>query len=91
MDVIFQGKRDTEETGDSLLAVLRLFKEQYHINQFRELRLSLTLVDDRGDDVELVDTDTGHVYRVFEVCTREPVALSKTQGTPKLKLVVDNT
>ncbi|KTC96304.1 hypothetical protein [Legionella feeleii] len=90
MDIIFQGKHNSEEAAESLLSVLRLFKERYHISQFREMHLTVTLVDDQGDDVELVDSETAQAYRIFEVY-RKGHELTGRQGQPMLQLVVDNT
>jgi hypothetical protein len=90
MEIIFQGRQDSEEAVESLLSVIRLFKERYHISQFREMHLSVTLVDERGDDVELVDGETDEAYRVFEVC-RNGHQLAKSTGRPGLKLVIDNS
>ena len=90
MEIIFQGKHDSEEAVASLLSVIRLFKERYHISQFREMHLTVTLVDDRGDDVELIDTETEQSYRTFEVY-RDGQAFIRRRGLPMLKLVVDNT
>ncbi|MCC5014018.1 MULTISPECIES: hypothetical protein [Legionella] len=90
MDIIFQGKHNSEEAAESLLSVLRLFKERYHISQFREMHLTVTLVDDQGDDVELVDSETAQAYRTFEVY-RKGHELTGRRGQPMLQLVVDNT
>jgi hypothetical protein len=90
MEIIFQGRHDTEEATESLLSVIRLFKERYHIGQFREMHLSVTLVDDQGEDVELVDTETDEAYRTFEVCRHTPDR-ANIVGRPILKLVIDNT
>lgn len=89
MDIIFQGKHNGDEAVESLASVLRLFKERYHIEQFREIHLSVTLVDEYGDDVELVDSETDQVYRTFEVY-RDDRQLSVRQNRSLLKLVVDN-
>ena len=90
MEIIFQGKHDSTEAVESLQSIIRLFKDRYHISQFREMHLTVTLVDDAGDDVELVDSQTAQAYRVFEV-HREGYELSGREGDPVLKLVVDNT
>lgn len=90
MEIIFQGRHDSKEAEESILSILRLFKERYHIVQFREMHLSLTLMDDAGEDVELVDSETDETYRVFEVCRQEQEWV-KGCGRPKLKLVIDNT
>ena len=90
MEIIFQGRHDGDEATESLLSVLRLFKERYHINQFREMHLSVTLVDEQGEDVELVDSETAQVYRIFEVY-RQGHELARVTGRPVLKLVIDNT
>lgn len=90
MEIIFQGNHDTEEASASILNVIKMFNERYHINQFREMHLSVTLVDERGQDVELVDTETDETYRTFEVY-RHGEELTRRQKNPMLKLVVDNT
>lgn len=90
MEIIFQGKHSGDEAAESLMNVIRLFKEKYHIQQFREIHLSVTLVDECGDDVELVDTETDKAYRTFEVY-REGHQLARRPGLPMMKLVVDNT
>ena len=90
MEIIFQGRHDSDEAAESLVSVLRLFKDRYHIGQFREMHLSVTLVDAEGQDVELIDSETAEAYRIFEVC-REGQALAQSAGRPALKLVIDNT
>lgn len=90
MDIIFQGRHDTEEAAESLLGILKLFRERYQIHQFREMHLSVTLLDEQGEDVELVDSETAQAFRTFEVY-REGYELGGRKGFPKLKLIVDNT
>ena len=90
MEIIFQGRHDSDEAAESLVSVLRLFKERYHIGQFREIHLTVTLVDEQGEDVELIDSETDEAYRIFEVY-RQGHELTKGSGRPVLKLVVDNT
>lgn len=90
MDVIFEGAHDGNQAEEQLMSVIRLFKDRYHINHFREMHLVMTLVDETGEDVELVDTETSQVYRTFEVV--RSVAALKIMNTPRrLKLVIDNT
>ena len=91
MEIIFKGKHDSIEAAESLQSIIRMFKERYHIQQFREMHLSLTLVDEQGDDVELVDSETATVYRVFEVHREGCYELSRGHALPSLRLVVDNT
>ena len=90
MEIVFQGRHDSDEAAESLLSVLRLFKERYHIAQFREMHLSVTLVDGQGEDVELIDSETAEAYRIFEVY-RQGQELTRASGRPALKLVIDNT
>lgn len=91
MDIIFQGVHSTEDAADSVSSVLRLFQERYHIGHFREIHFSVTLVDDQGEDVELVDSDTSQVYRVFEVYRSGHELSTGRSRRAALKLVVDNT
>ncbi|MGQ3892391.1 hypothetical protein [Legionella sp. CNM-4043-24] len=91
MDIIFQGMHDTEEVAENFLSVLRLFKERYQIEHFREIHLTVTLVDGQGEDVELVDSETSQVYRVFEVYRKGYELSTGRVNRPSLQLVVDNT
>lgn len=90
MDIILQGQHTGNEAAESLERVLKLFQERYDIHEFREIHLTITLVDEQGDVVELVDSETNQAYRVFEVY-REGHELTGKQGIPMLQLVVDNT
>lgn len=90
MDIILKGQHDGHETVDSLDKVLQLFKDRYKISGFREIHLTVTLVDDQGDEVELIDSDTNQPYRIFEV-QRSGYELAGRRGMPMLALVVDNT
>ena len=90
MDIIFHGRHDEAEAVEALVGILRLFKDRYRIEQFREMRLSLTLVDAGGGDVELVDTETNQAYRIIEIYRQAQESL-REQGRPSLKLVIDNS
>lgn len=90
MDIILQGQHNDIETVESLERVLKLFKDRYQINGFREIHLTVTLVDEQGDEVELVDSETNQPYRIFEVY-RKGYELEGRKGIPMLQLVVDNT
>ena len=90
MEIIFQGRHDSDEASESLLSIIRLFRERYHIGQFREMHLSVTLVDEKGEDIELIDSETAEAYRIFEVC-RQGHEQARISGRPALKLVIDNT
>ena len=90
MDIILQGQHNAIETVESLERVLKLFKERYQVDGFREIHLTVTLVDEQGDEVELVDSDTNQPYRIFEVY-RKGYELAGRKGIPMLQLGVDNT
>ena len=90
MDIILKGQHEGHEALESLEKVLTLFKDRYHINGYREIHLTVTLVDAHGDEVELIDSDTHQPYRIFEVF-RSGYEFSGRKGIPKLQLVVDNT
>jgi hypothetical protein len=90
MDIILQGEHNSDEAAQSLGRVLQLFKERYHIAAFREIHLTVTLIDEQGDDVELVDSESNQAYRVFEVY-RPGYELASKRKAPILRLVVDNT
>jgi molecular chaperone GrpE (heat shock protein) len=90
MDIILQGQHEGREALESLERVLQLFKERYSINGYSEIHLSVTLLDEQGEEVELIDSNTNQTYRVFEVY-RAGYELSGRAGVPLLQLVVDNT
>ena len=55
MEIIFNGEYDGKKTSESLEAIIRMFRERFHINQFKEMRLSLVLIDNEGfDESELM-------------------------------------
>lgn len=89
MEIIFQGKQSMEDTAESVVSVLNLFKQRYGIESFRQLHLNVTLVDEQGDDVELIDSETSEVFKVFEICRDDEQRRQST--SPNLQLVVDNT
>jgi hypothetical protein len=90
MEIIFHGQQDWEKTQESLMGIIKMLHEQYHIQQLREIHLNLTLVDEQGFDVELFDTETDQVFRVLEVFRNNQEYLKVKQIKP-LSLVVDNT
>ncbi len=90
MDIILQGQHNSDEAVESLERVLQLFKDRYQISDYREIHLTLTLVDEHGDEVELVDSETNQAYRIFEVY-RKGYELTGRKGIPMLQLIVDNT
>lgn len=92
MEIIFDGRHNDEAATENLVNIINLLKEKYHIGQFREMHLSVTLVDAKGDDVELIDSQTKQPYRVLEVYqNQDAYAVSNGVRHPSLKLVVDNT
>ena len=92
MQVIFKGEQNTDETVESIQNIIKLFRERYGICNFRELQLSMVLMDEQGDDIELVDSRTTEVFRVFEVYkSGESIKPISSFKTPELKLVIDNT
>ena len=90
MEIIFHGKHNQNTALASVMEILHVFKNRYKIQQFREMCLSVTLVDESGRDVELVDEETNHAYRTFEVY-QHGNEYSRALGKPALTLVVDNT
>lgn len=90
MDIIFQGLHNKEELAGSMARILELFQEKYQISHFREIHCTVTLVDNDGEDVELMDSETGCFYKFLEV-QREQQELLGRLGKPLLKLVVNNT
>jgi hypothetical protein len=90
MEIILHGQQDWQKTKDSLLEIIQMLHDKYHIEQLKEVHLSLTLVDQQGFDVELIDSETQQAYRILEVFRNNQEYLRIKQSTP-LTLVVDNT
>jgi hypothetical protein len=88
MEIIFHGRHDSGEATESLAGIIKMLKKKYQIGGFREMHLSVTLVDESGVDVELIDSETDEAYRTFEVY-RQSNEVPKRVGRPNLKLVVD--
>ncbi len=89
MDIMLKGVHSEKEIVESLAHVFELFKQRYGIETYREMYLTLTLVDAQGDDVELVDSKTDEIFNRFDIIdstTRNQPQYKK----PNLKLVVDN-
>jgi hypothetical protein len=90
MEIIFHGNQQWDTIQENLCRIIALLHEQYHINQAKEIHLSLTLMDDQGFEIDLVDSETQNPYRVMEVFSNQQEYLRIKQG-PALSLVVDNT
>lgn len=100
MQINFYGQHNCQELADSLLGILMLFKQRYGISNFRDLALSIVLLDQNGNDVELVDGVTAEVLNLFEIYNSSemvpPLSSKKSKISSKVKsnhlrLVVDNT
>lgn len=90
MDIMLKGVHSDKEIVESLAHVFELFKNRYGIDSYREMYLTLTLVDVQGDDVELVDTKTQEVFSRFDIIDNS-VSNQPQHKKPNLKLVVDNS
>lgn len=88
MEIIFHGRHDSKQATENLISIITMLRQRYAISLFREMHLSITLVDNQGVDVELIDTDTDQALRVMEVFQHTNSTLKK-KGRPDLKLVVN--
>lgn len=86
MEIIFHGKHDGMEAGDSLSGIIEMLTKRYNIGGFREMHLSVTLLDESGVDVELVDSETDEAFRIFEVYLQSTDVPKKVKR-PNLKLI----
>lgn len=91
MDIILQGRYTEAEAVEAIRSVLVLLAERYQVTACREMHLTLTLMNQQGEDVELVDTKTGQVYRIFEIHRSEKELSTHKRPFGGLKLVIDNT
>lgn len=90
MEIIFQGTQTTDEATENLISILNLFKERYGIENFRNIKLALSLMDTQGDSVELIDPVTSEAFATLEVYKSRKLFDNK-HGKKHLKLIVDNT
>lgn len=90
MEIIFHGNQQWDAIQENINRIIQWLHEKYQINQAKEIHLSLTLMDDQGFEIELVDSDTNASYRIMEVYANQQEYLRIKQG-PALSLVVDNT
>lgn len=90
MEIIFHGQQDWKKTQESLQGIIQMLHERYHIAQLKEIHLSLTLIDEQGFDVELIDNETQQAYRIMEVFRNNQECLRIKKGQA-LSLIVDNT
>lgn len=67
MKIKFRGQHNAEEVVESLAAILNMFEEQYSVIEFNDIKISLTLVNDVGEEVELIDASTSEVFEMLEV------------------------
>ena len=88
MEIIFHGRHDSNQATENLTNIIEMLKDRYKIGAFREMHLSITLVDATGEDVELFDTDTDEAFRVMEVYQQSKHVPQK-KGRPDLRLVVN--
>lgn len=91
MEIIFQGQQTVEDAAESLISILKLFKNRYGISDFRDMVLQLQLIDEDGDSVELVDESTEETFGIFEVYSNEHRPSPPVNEQQYLQLVVDNT
>jgi len=88
MIISFDGTQDEKQMEASLIEILKLFRERYHVSHYREIHLNVTLVDEDGCDVELVDEETNTPFRHFKVCMQHSL---QKKSSSEVRLVVDNT
>jgi hypothetical protein len=67
MKIKFRGQHNAEEVVESLAAIVRMFEEQYGVLDFDQIKVSMTLINDFGEEVELIDAGTSEIFEVLEV------------------------
>lgn len=77
MDIRFHGQLTQEHTLSGLQEVFQLLVERYQVQRFKEVHVSLILVDAQGFEVDLVDSDTHQTLRVLDVDRREKTSIKK--------------
>ena len=89
MEIVIQGDQSAEEAAECLASIIALFHERYGIDYFREISLNVGLIDEEGENVELIDPETSETYDWIEVYKAEDYPEEPVK--PFLRLVVDNT
>lgn len=88
MEIIFHGRHDSNQASENLINIIQLLNDRYKIGAFREMHLSITLVDDTGQDIELVDSETEEAFRVMEIY-QQAKHVPQKKCRPDLKLIVN--
>ncbi len=88
MKIRFQGLHNTNEAIESLASMLKMFQEQYGIENFDNIELDVVLLDQDKEAVEIVDAASSEIYEEFEVVR---AGAEEQRKKPRLRLAVDNT
>jgi hypothetical protein len=88
MEIIFHGRHDSKHATENLIGIIEMIRQRYKIDVFREMHLSITLVDEAGEDVELIDSETEEALRVMEVY-QHTKNIPRKKGRPDLRLVLN--
>ena len=86
MDILFHGEHTHKDIAAAIEDVLYLLHERWDVQAFKDLHLSLILVDESGFEVELVDSNTQQDLRVLNVYKKNNSYVQKRK-IPHLKLV----
>ena len=92
MRIKFHGQQSNDEVVESVMSMMKLFKDRYGIADFQEMDLDMTLLNQQGEEVELIDANTSEVLEIFEIYKSvNDIKNPRPKTQPKLQLVVDNT
>jgi len=98
LDIKFHGMHSTKEAKEAVSKMMDVLKDRYGISDFEDMLLNVTLYNEKGEEVELVNADSDEVLKLFEVHKNTPSHSPTHFGKPNkrvakehLRLVVDNT
>ena len=86
MEIVFHGEHGHADIAVVIEDVLNLLNARWSVESFKDLHLSLTLVDHLGFEIDLIDSNTGHDLRVMNVYPHDHCYVQKRK-LPNLKLV----
>ena len=86
MEILFHGEHAHSDIAVAIENVLNLLHTRWSVESFKDLHMSLILVDDCGFEVELIDSHTKQDLRVMNIYKHDDGYI-KQRKIPRLKLV----
>jgi len=86
MDILFHGEHAHSDIAAAIENVINLLHDRWHVQSFKDLHVSLVLVDESGFEIELIDSVTQQDLRVMNIYKHDHSYVQQRKF-PQLKLV----